>query len=232
MLLKYVEFFYSIQGEGPNLGRPAIFLRLKGCNLNCQFSDSRCDTFLLNVSSEEYNSDPKALVSKLRKKFPFFDKVLLVITGGEPLLKQEALQLFVHEVLKTKSLDTIEIETNGTIFPTIFKHKVRFIVSPKIATQPPQIKTKVISQYLDRLKKHPKKVFFKFVVDTESDVRKILSLDARFRIYRKNVYLMPVGHSRDLVLKNSLKVVELSKKYHFNFSSRLQIMLWDTKRGV
>ena len=43
--MKVNEIFYSLQGEGRFTGRPAVFLRLSGCNQRCPFCDTRHETF-------------------------------------------------------------------------------------------------------------------------------------------------------------------------------------------
>ncbi|MCL2682790.1 MAG: 7-carboxy-7-deazaguanine synthase QueE [Bacteroidales bacterium] len=72
------EHFFSLQGEGANVGKPAYFLRLSGCNVRCDFCDSKNswdDANAQNKSSKEIAD----LVKKSGAKN-------VVVTGGEPLL--------------------------------------------------------------------------------------------------------------------------------------------------
>ena len=95
------EIFYSIQGEGANSGRPAVFVRLAGCNLKCHF----CDT---DFSSKKLMKESDILeeIVKIAPKCRF-----IVITGGEPLL-QNLLKL---TQLLFKNGYCTAVETNGTI---------------------------------------------------------------------------------------------------------------------
>lgn len=92
------EIFYSIQGEGMNAGRPAIFIRFAGCNLKCPF----CDTD--HQEGEEMTNEQ--IVAEIRKH----PARLVVITGGEPTLQ---LDEELCELIK-KEGKIIAIETNGT----------------------------------------------------------------------------------------------------------------------
>ena len=92
------EIFYSIQGEGFNTGKPAIFIRLSGCNLNCPF----CDT--------EHQSYKGMTYDEIIEAIHDYPSDLVVLTGGEPTLQGiEPLIQKIHQIGKT-----VAIETNGT----------------------------------------------------------------------------------------------------------------------
>lgn len=93
------EIFYSIQGEGRFTGTPAIFIRLAGCNLRCDF----CDT-----EHQPYKDLSEAEIVRQIANFPASH---VVITGGEPMLW---LTLSLIDRLHRKG-KFIQVETNGTI---------------------------------------------------------------------------------------------------------------------
>lgn len=96
--------FYTIQGEGPLTGHPAIFVRLAGCNLQCP----GCDT---DYTSTRERMSPEALVRRVQAAHP--GPRLVVITGGEPF--RQAIGLFTQLLGDTGY--QIQIETNGTLPP-------------------------------------------------------------------------------------------------------------------
>jgi 7-carboxy-7-deazaguanine synthase len=100
--LNVVEIFKSIQGEGANAGRAAVFVRLACCNLSCWY----CDTDW-SKSNKMTVLEVKEGVNKLTnsKEFP---KSLLIWTGGEPTLQ------LTDEILASFEEYTNCIETNGT----------------------------------------------------------------------------------------------------------------------
>jgi 7-carboxy-7-deazaguanine synthase (Cx14CxxC type) len=111
------EIYYTLQGEGANTGRPAVFLRFSGCNLwsgreedrataICQF----CDTDF--VGGTKYSSAEQLAEEVASQWFGNgTSKRFVVITGGEPLLQiDEPLIASLHALGFE-----IAIETNGTI---------------------------------------------------------------------------------------------------------------------
>jgi 7-carboxy-7-deazaguanine synthase len=97
------ELFKSLQGEGRNQGRPCIFIRLSGCNLNCAW----CDTPYARTGGRALS------VHEICEKVGAFTGTMVCITGGEPLLQGEELIVLVKNL--ADSGRTVEIETNGTI---------------------------------------------------------------------------------------------------------------------
>lgn len=119
------EIFYTLQGEGPFSGCPAVFVRLSGCNLRCSF----CDT---NYSS--YQSKYVEEVVRAAVKVKGAAK-LCVVTGGEPF-RQYQMPNLVRELLL--HFDTVQIETSGSCFQSEFstikkihKDRIQVICSPK-----------------------------------------------------------------------------------------------------
>lgn len=125
--------FYTIQGEGPYAGCPAMFLRLHGCPLRCHF----CDT---NFSSPD---DPRLAVSQIIDMMVAMwpvthiqSRPLAVITGGEPL--RQNLEPLITELLEMGWL--VQIETAGIFWQNILDNEdVEVVVSPKTEEIQPRI---------------------------------------------------------------------------------------------
>jgi len=118
------EIYLSIQGEGANSGRTAVFCRFSGCNLWSGVHEERkeaickfCDTDFVGIderSGGKFEADH--LVENVKNLWPAFSlksKPLVICTGGEPLLQLD------EKLVKTFHLAGFEVavETNGTIKP-------------------------------------------------------------------------------------------------------------------
>ena len=93
------EIFYSIQGEGRHAGMPAVFLRLAGCTMGCDF----CDTKYAFAPGQQMNS--LQILVELAK----YPCKTVVITGGEPT--EQDLPALIN-ILKSAG-HIVHIETNG-----------------------------------------------------------------------------------------------------------------------
>src|SRR5687767_13118760 len=115
------ELFYTLQGEGANAGRPAVFCRFAGCNLWSGREDDRpsalcrfCDTDFVgtNGSNGGKYSSAAELAGRIASFWP--DRQghrLVVLTGGEPLLQLDSSLL---DALHQEGFE-VAVETNGTL---------------------------------------------------------------------------------------------------------------------
>jgi 7-carboxy-7-deazaguanine synthase len=106
------SIFYTIQGEGPFCGTPAVFVRLAGCNLQCPM----CDT---EYSDKRKLMDAFEVLAEVSRVRPaHLKESLVVITGGEPF--RQNLQDLLHRL--TSAGYYVQIETNGTLAPSDFHY--------------------------------------------------------------------------------------------------------------
>jgi 7-carboxy-7-deazaguanine synthase len=121
-MLQLAEIFYSIQGEGTWSGTPAVFVRLAGCNLACDF----CDTDY----SLKFFASIDEVVERVREVGG--DCPMVILTGGEPLAQNETLALI--DALRAAGR-RVHIESNGTINAAL-PPDVWLCVSPKERPDP------------------------------------------------------------------------------------------------
>lgn len=98
------EIFKSIQGESTYAGLPCVFVRLAGCNLSCSW----CDTPYARVPDEAV----ELTVAEVIEKVGGYNCPIVEITGGEPLLQEEAAELAAG--LLDRSYRVL-LETNGSV---------------------------------------------------------------------------------------------------------------------
>ena len=97
------ETFYSIIGEGQHTGQAAFFIRLAGCNLNCDFCDTNYE--------EKYQATPEELYAEAKN----YQSRIVVVTGGEPTIHS------LKPIVDTfKREFRIYLETNGSLLPDTY----------------------------------------------------------------------------------------------------------------
>lgn len=227
--MKVNECFYSIQGEGPTIGEPAVFLRTQLCNLRCCF----CDTKYTWSNKKGKEISIEELVEKIERgwqcKNPIKQK-RLVITGGEPLLQKNEIDKLLDFLFTWK----IEIETNGTIMPTMMQLQCCQInCSPKLKNSGNYKEIRINKDVLKILANPMINSFFKFVVATPEDLDEIeRDFIVPIGIPLDKVILMPLGTSPKELRKNALRIVESVKEKGYRMIGRFQVDLWGMKKGV
>lgn len=130
--MKVAEIFASLQGEGLLAGTPSTFVRASGCNLRCVW----CDTPYTSWEPEGESLSVGDVLDRVRSLPPRH----AVVTGGEPLLFPEAVEL-------CRSLRRagwhVTVETAGTVLPEDAKRLAAdpiadlMSISPKLASSGP-----------------------------------------------------------------------------------------------
>ncbi|MGH1600457.1 7-carboxy-7-deazaguanine synthase QueE [Campylobacter majalis] len=249
-LLKVVESFLSIQGEGEFAGRVAYFIRLFGCNLNCAGFNTKkispktgeilvgCDTIRAVATShfdaESFNSADEILNQFSKKCKNLIQKPLIVITGGEPLIHHQN-EILIK--LVSKLLDAnyeVQFETNATIEIDFDKYSVykecHFAMGIKLANSGVKQDKRINQNAIIAISKNAKSCFYKFVLSgDEQEIDEILNI---LKIYQNKIWCMPMGESKTKLEKIAPKVAQIAIKYGLNYTDRLHIRLWDKKEGV
>lgn len=181
MSFKVVEIFESINGEGMRAGELAVFVRMKGCNLSCNY----CDTMWANETDcefEEMTADQ--IVERVNKS----GIKNVTLTGGEPLLQKDAdklLKLFSDE----KDI-RVEIETNGSVnlSPFLKYENTSFTMDYKLPESD-------MEKYMDleNFKILRKKDTLKFVASSVNDLKKAKDIIEKYDLIgRVNIIFSPV----------------------------------------
>lgn len=181
------EIFYSVQGEGAWLGRPAFFVRTQGCSLQCPWCDS-AGTWDDEVAN--YNLTGEQLVKQL--KMMNINCSTVIITGGEPT-EQEDLYAVVQE-LKYAGY-TVMLETNGT--SDVLRGYFSWVVcSPK-----PGMAYRVANG-ADELK---------YVIGKGDDLSRIIPAHVR-DVFKHRIWLQPKAQGNEIVPENVKYCLEQALK--------------------
>ena len=240
------EIFYSIQGEGKNMGQPSIFIRSSMCNLHCIW----CDTdYTWNWENTRFqhvrDAEPgyqkykmsehivECSIEAIVQEVQQYPCTNIVLTGGEPMLQQEALVDLMRTLKSNDANYFFEVETNGTLLPhPAFDNLInQYNVSAKLenSNNPRKLREKpAVYQHFST----NKKALFKFVLAEEQDLSEILELIERYHIPAQKVYLMAEGVLPEQLRSKQQWLVEICKKHGFHFTDRLHIQLYGDKKGV
>lgn len=213
--LEVHSIFYTIQGEGPFAGWPAVFIRLAGCNLQCP----GCDT---DYTSKRELLIPRDIADRAcallnREITPTaINQPLVVITGGEPF--RQNLQPLV-EILLQRGLQ-VQVETNGLLeIPEYVGYFCLVVCSPKTS--------KINPKNLDKIDA------FKYVINANSVSGEdglpdsVLGMGAK--VYRPDlkmlpcpIYVQPMDSKDDEQNKQNLAAA-LNSAMKFGYILQLQI---------
>jgi len=233
--MRVIEIFASRQGEGLWTGEQSAFVRLGGCHLHCWF----CDTPYAAWACEP--GEPLT-PDEIIERVVALQQAHVVITGGEPLLFPETVQL-------TEGLDVlglkITIETSGTVEQPVRAHLMS--ISPKLSNSTPNsihdpaVSTAIIRRHEENRKKLDATASYierynyqiKFVVDAPDDLSEIEQFLRRFpKIEPGRVLLMPQGVEREALLEREQWLRPYAESRAYVFCRRMQIFWYGNQRGT
>jgi len=173
-MLKINEIFYSIQGESSKSGMPCIFIRLTYCNLRCSY----CDTDYSFYEGEDMSIE--TILNKIKE----YNCNLVEITGGEPLLQKECIDLM--NILLEKKYNVM-LETGGSLPIKNVPKEVIKIVDFKCPTS--NMHKKNEWSILEDLQTHDE---IKFVIGNHEDYKWVKNKINKYKLSNKNILLSPV----------------------------------------
>lgn len=225
MNINVCEMFQSIQGEGILQGIPSVLVRLVGCNLSCDW----CDTKEILNKGNYITLNEQELLERLSK----YHCKYIIITGGEPTLFESLEQLI--SLLQNQGYH-ITIETNGTINTEI--HCDLISISPKLSNSIPEsIKSKEqIERYnqkrinIEAIRNYMRNNYYqiKFVVrDMQEDFDEIKEiLDELGEYDEERILIMPQAASIEQLNKVQAEIVRLCILNNMRYANRLQLQVW------
>ena len=239
------EIYTCLQGEGKLTGVPHILIRVTGCRLRCQFSNSFCDT--------PYSSwGPEKGKFTYQDIFEFYDDNKHIkhtmITGGGPTLHRDMLVELCHLVKEFDHYITIETEGSESVSTSADL----ISLSPKLSNSTPRPGTWM--SYLNRevteqdKEKHEKwrcnyeamrllldlhpDYQLKPVISNEKDLEEIKELQKELGVPNRKVYLMPEGLEPKQLNERRRWLMDLCTKEGYNYTDRLHIIAYGDIRGV
>lgn len=231
--LPVVEIFYSLQGEGRFSGTPAVFIRLKYCNLGCAWCDTRFTWDEQKIDKGDLLDAGEIVtraIATLRGAVSHLDRIHVVLTGGEPMLHQDRLPVLIAK-LRAAGFTFVEIETNGTYAPTpdLIAAIDWWNCSPKLGNNLLDPEAQIVPDAL-RVIAATGKADFKFVIQAPQEVREVIDgFSALFPADR--IVIMPEGQTCARQLNAMSELVDVCLEHGFRLSPRLHTLIWDNERG-
>ncbi len=218
---KVVEKFVSINGEGKKAGQLSVFIRFKGCNLNCEYCDTKWANKADAVHQDMSAEDIYRYIQKTKVKN-------ITLTGGEPLLQPQ-----IEDLLLLLGADEelyIEIETNGSVDISRYQQispRVTYTLDYKLSA------SKMENQmYMDNYTYVRAVDTVKFVVANIEDLDKTRDIIDRYLSKKQcGIYISPVYKAIEPA--DIVEYMIENKMNNVNVQLQLHKYIWDPNaRGV
>lgn len=257
--LEVMDSFTTLQGEGPTMGTPAVFVRFRRCVLACSWCDTR---YTWDARDPEYDNFRAYTTGELARRIEFladmgvsqtmryeFTKATgidvfenqqpvrtLVLTGGEPMIWQRQFPGLLNEL---RTIERVEIETAGTLMPILALRvatavPIRFNVSPKLPSSGNAgrelLNEAALMEYARR------DSVFKFVVANKDDAfglnAYVKLLTEEFGVSHNRIFVMPEGTTAEALNESRPLARSYADGLGIQLTDRAHVLAWGAKRGV
>lgn len=213
--MKVNEIFFSIQGEGLQVGLPTVFLRLFACDLRCSW----CDTMYAVEGRDFKDLSEKEVLEQIFK----FDCKRICITGGEPLLQAKDLVSLSEKL--SRSGFFIVLETSGHKKPPKIFNETNFLISMDCKCPSSGMEKRMDFSLFEQL---GQKDQLKFVIADKIDYeysKKILKkYNIKASIIFQPVFGKEVDWLAEAILDDNLPDIRIIPQVHK--------VIWGEKKGV
>ena len=212
-MMKVNEIYYSIQGESTKAGLPCVFVRLTYCNLRCTY----CDTEYAFYEGKDLSIDE--ILSEVKK----YDCNLVEITGGEPLVQEESLDLMKR--LCDEGFEVL-LETGGSLSIKNIDERVKIIMDLKCPSS--KMMKKNLYENINYIKKIDE---LKFVIGTREDYEWTKEVIDKYDLTNKCEILFSIvfGELEPITLVNWV----LEDKLKVRFQLQIHKFIWSPEtKGV
>jgi len=207
--MKICEYFGSIQGEGITIGVPTYFIRTAGCNLRCEW----CDTAYAQEGGTETSVDEIMEMVDDTKD--------VCVTGGEPLLQKDILEL-IDRLLRAGK--RIVIETNGSRDISAIPKNDMIIISMDVKCPSSGMSDKNLLSNLQHLSKKDQ---LKFVIGDQVDLNYAIRF-IRENPVDTNIIFGAVGGMDLLPIAEEV----IHRKLNVRVLPQLHKIIWGNKGSV
>lgn len=207
------EIYYSIQGESSKAGLPCVFVRLTYCNLRCTY----CDTEYSFYDGSEKTIDE--IIKEVRK----YNCNLVEITGGEPLVQNESIDL-MHKLCE-EGFDVM-LETGGSLPIKEIDKRVMIIMDLKCPSS--NMMKKNLYENIDYIKKSDE---IKFVIGSREDYDWSKEIIEKYKLTQKCSVLFSVVFGK----LEPVKLVDwiLEDKINVRYQLQMHKIIWHPEtKGV
>lgn len=213
--MKISEIFFSIQGEGVEIGLPTVFVRLFACDLRCTWCDS-----MYAVEGTDFKD---MSIEEVRAEIERFKCKRICFTGGEPLIQQKELEILAKDLVH----DGYEIilETSGHKEPPPVFWTDSCLISMDCKCPGSGMEKRMDFELMEKLRLNDQ---LKFVIQDEADYEYAKGILKKYKI-KANIIFQPVYGSSlkwltGRVLEDRLERVRVLPQLHK--------IIWGDIRGV